>query len=100
MQTRTTQEINGGTFILYVKVRKMRELKSKEKEIYQFITDFALKNNYLPSIREIGDGVNLKSTSSVFAYLEDMQSKGYIKREWSSTRYSVKGLRYVKEDGY
>ena len=67
----------------------MKELRSKEKEIYRYIKDFAIEHGYLPSIREIGNGVGLK----------DIQHKGYINREWGSTRYSVKGLRYIEEKG-
>lgn len=77
----------------------MEELRSKEKEIYRYIKDFAIEHGYLPSIREIGNGVGLKSTSSVVRYMEDMQHKGYVNREWGSTRYSVKGLRYIEEKG-
>ena len=77
----------------------MNNLKPKEKEIYRYIKAYGLEHGYLPSIREICAGVNLKSTSSVFRYLEDMQSKGYIKRECGSERYAVKGLRYVEEKG-
>ena len=77
----------------------MKELRSKEKEIYRYIKDFAIEHGYLPSIREIGNGVGLKSTSSVVRYMEDMQHKGYINREWGGTRYSVKGLRYIEEKG-
>ena len=74
----------------------MDNLKPKEQEIYRYIKDYGIEHGYLPSIREICAGVDLKSTSSVFSYLEDMQHKGYIKREWGSERYAVKGLRYVE----
>ena len=74
----------------------MKELKPREKEIYDFIIDFALKNNYLPSFRDIGDAIGLQSTSSIFGYVDGLRYKGYITQEPGSKRYSVKGLRYVK----
>ena len=76
----------------------MKELKPREKEIYDFIIDFALKNNYLPSFRDIGDAIGLQSTSSIFGYVDGLRYKGYITQEPGSKRYSVKGLRYVNEN--
>ena len=76
----------------------MKELKPREKEICDFIIDFALKNNYLPSFRDIGDAVGLQSTSSIFHYMDELTYKGYITRNPGSKRYRVKGLRYVNEN--
>ena len=76
----------------------MSELKPREKEIYDFIIDFALKNNYLPSFRDMGEAVGLQSMSSVFHYVDGLRVKGYITQEPGSKRYSVKGLRYVKDE--
>ena len=76
----------------------MKELKPREKEIYDFIIDFALKNNYLPSFRDIGDAIGLQSLSSIFHYVDGLRVKGYITQEPGSKRYSVKGLRYVNEN--
>ena len=76
----------------------MKELKPREKEIYDFIIDFALKNNYLPSFRDIGEAVGLQSLSSIFHYVDGLRVKGYITQEPGSKRYSVKGLRYVNKN--
>ncbi len=74
----------------------MSELKKKEKKIILFIKEFALTNGYLPTIREIGEGVNLKSTSSIACYMVSLEKKGYIIRDgW---RYKVKGLKYVADN--
>ncbi len=75
----------------------MNNLKPREKEIYQFIKQYALQNGFMPTIREICEGVGLKSTSSVFHYMSDMQSKGYIIRHPDAVRYSVKGIRYIED---
>ena len=74
----------------------MSGLKKKEKEVLLFIKEYALTKGYLPTVREISEGVHLKSTSSIAWYMITLEKKGYIKREgW---RYTVKGLRYVADD--
>ncbi len=72
-------------------------LKPREKQILRYIMDYGLEHGYLPTIREICEECHLKSTSSVQHYLMDMQQKGYIIRDVGSSRYSVKGLRYIEE---
>jgi repressor LexA len=63
-----------------------RPATPKQQEILDFIKGFILDRGYPPSIREICEGVNLKSTSSVFVHLEGLEKKGYIKRDSSKTR--------------
>lgn len=41
-------------------------------DIFEFIINFIRINKYSPTIREIGDGVGLKSTSSVCSHLTRM----------------------------
>lgn len=64
-----------------------------EDKIYDFIVDFGLKNGYLPTYREIGEGVGLKSTSSIAYYMVILSDKGRIE-QITDKRYRVKGLRY------
>ena len=45
------------------------KISSKQKEILDFLKEEILRKGYPPSVREICDAVNLKSTSSVFAHL-------------------------------
>ena len=51
----------------------------------------------LPTLREIGDGVGLKSSSSLFYYMEKLEDKGEIER--IGKRYRVRGLKYVRSMG-
>ena len=71
------------------------ELTKRQRQVYDFIVEFALKHGYLPTIREIGDGVGLSSTSSVAQNMAAIQKKGYISRETGLSGYSVKGLKYT-----
>lgn len=58
----------------------------KQQEILNFMKTQILAKGYPPSVREICEAVNLKSTSSVHAHLETLEKNGYIRRDSSKTR--------------
>ena len=43
----------------------MAKLKSRQRQIYEYIVSFTEENGYPPSVREIGEAVDLKSPSTV-----------------------------------
>ena len=47
------------------------KISAKQQEILDYMKEVILKKGYPPSVREICDAVHLKSTSSVFAHLEN-----------------------------
>lgn len=72
-------------------------VSKRDQEVYNFIKAFVLKNNLVPSFREIAEGVNLKSISSVNYHMKSLIKAGYIiPYEEKSIRYSVKGLKVVE----
>lgn len=62
------------------------KLSAKQEEILDFIKQEILTKGYPPSVREICDAVNLKSTSSVHAHLETLEKKGYIRKDATKPR--------------
>jgi len=62
------------------------KISKKQEEILEFIKDQLLNKGYPPSVRDICDGVNLKSTSSVHAHLEALEENGYIRRDPAKPR--------------
>lgn len=62
------------------------KLSTKQQQILDYIKDEILKKGYPPTVREIGETVNLKSTSSVHSHLESLEKKGYIKRDPTKPR--------------
>lgn len=62
------------------------KITAKQQEVYDFIKSYIESNGYSPSTRDIGVGVSLKSTSSVFSHLENLKRKGYIDFNESSPR--------------
>ena len=58
----------------------------KQQEILDFMKARILEKGYPPSVREIGEAVSLKSTSSVHAHLETLEKNGYIRRDPAKPR--------------
>lgn len=67
----------------------------REEDVLKFIKSFMKKNGYTPTIRQIGFGVGLKSTSSVQHYFDKLVSRGDIVQHGRS--YAVRGMKYVEE---
>ncbi len=61
--------------------RRQSGLSERHRKIMEFLTKFQTSNGYPPSIRQIGDSINVKSTSLVDYYLNQLQEMGYIERE-------------------
>ena len=63
-----------------------QELSAKQQLILEYIKDEILRKGYPPTVRDIGDAVHLKSTSSVHAQLNTLERKGYIRRDPTKPR--------------
>ena len=57
----------------------MRELTTKESAVFDLIRR-SIEKGVIPSVREIGAELGIKSTSSVHRYLTSLEEKGYIER--------------------
>jgi repressor LexA len=61
-------------------------LSTRQRAILEMIHGHVDQHGYPPSVREIGDAVGLRSTSSVHAQLEALETKGYLKRDPTKPR--------------
>ena len=61
-------------------------ITTKQSEILNFMKKEILTKGYPPSVREICEAVNLKSTSSVHSHLETLEKNGYIRRDPTKPR--------------
>ena len=61
-------------------------ISAKQQQILDYIKDEILAKGYPPTVRDICEAVNLKSTSSVFSHLETLEKKGYIRRDPAKPR--------------
>lgn len=62
------------------------ELRDKQREIYDFLKVYTENKGYPPSVREICEAVNLRSTSTVHGHLKRLEKKGLIKRDPTKPR--------------
>src|SRR5215469_1855887 len=63
-----------------------RALTPRQRRILRFIHDWVQEHGYSPSMREIGRGVGLTSTSSVEHQLSALESMGHLRREAGCSR--------------
>ena len=56
-------------------------LSTRQEQVLEFVRAGVARHGYPPSIREIGDAVGLRSTSSVAYQLKVLQEKGYLQRD-------------------
>ena len=62
------------------------DLSGKQLEILNYIKQHICENGVPPSVREICQAVELRSTSSVHSHLNSLEKKGYIKRDGAKSR--------------
>ena len=58
----------------------------KTQQVYNFIEEYIFSNNYPPTVREIGEKLNLDSTSSVVYHLKKLENMGKITRNGNKNR--------------
>ena len=62
------------------------DLTKRQKEIFDFISRYAAKTGYPPTVREIGKAVGLHSSSTVHAHLANLEKIGLLRRDPSKPR--------------
>ena len=62
------------------------KISKKQTEILEYIKSQILNKGYPPSVRDICEAVDLKSTSSVHSHLETLEKNGYIRRDPTKPR--------------
>jgi repressor LexA len=56
------------------------QLTERQREIYDFIRDKIEGRGFGPTVREIGEGFDIKSPNGVMCHLKALEKKGLIKR--------------------
>ena len=64
----------------------IKPLTKKQIRFLSFLKEHLQERGYPPTVREIMDGIGLSSTSIVKKYLDVLERKGYIKRQFNSPR--------------
>ena len=63
-----------------------KELSHRQRQILDYILQHIEMHGYPPTVREIGEAVNLSSSSTVHAHLKNLEEAGIIKRDAVLTR--------------
>ena len=63
-----------------------KELSYRQRDILQYIVQHTETHGYPPTVREIGQAVNLSSSSTVHAHLRTLENAGLIRRDAVLTR--------------
>ena len=71
-------------------------LSERQRKILDFIKSFAMDNGYPPTIREIGEAVDISSTSVVNYNLNALQKEGFIVRDRTVSR-GIRLTETIKE---
>lgn len=75
------------------------DLTPRQAAVLDFIKQVLDEKGYSPSVREICDGVGLKSTSTVHNHLKTLEDLGYIRRNESKQR-SIEIVAGANDDGF
>ncbi|MHA2046498.1 MAG: LexA family protein [Candidatus Thorarchaeota archaeon] len=74
--------------------RKTMPEYERTDEVLEFIQDYISSNLYPPTIREIGDGCDISSTSVVVYHLDKLEKYGFIERK----RNRASSIRIIGND--
>lgn len=67
-------------------------MTKKQKELYDIIKKYIVKNGYPPTIRELCNELNVKSTGTIQVMLKRIKKKGYIDYQ----EYKSRTIRIIK----
>src|SRR6266540_4374827 len=61
-------------------------ITKRQREIYDFISEFVQKNQYSPSYEEIRIAMKLNSLATVHKHISNLESKGLLTRDYNRSR--------------
>ena len=77
--------------------RKGKLMNERHERIMKFLQDYQQKNQYSPSIREIGNFIGGNSTSLVDYYVRQLVEMGYLERDEHVSGIRIAGLLKIKK---
>lgn len=63
-----------------------QDLSEMEERILKYIVEVIRTDGFSPSVRDIQDALDIRSTSTVHAYVAKLKEKGYIQKENGKSR--------------
>ena len=64
----------------------MEKLTSQQEKMLDKIKQYLVKRGYAPTVRELCQEMNLSSTATVQVHLNNLEKKGYLRKEDGKNR--------------
>ncbi len=64
----------------------MKKIETKINEVYNYTSNYISQFGYPPSVREICNKLNIKSTATVYYYIEKLIDRGLLEKSPSKNR--------------
>lgn len=61
-------------------------LTKRQRQVYDFLSEFVQKHGYSPSFEEIGEALGLSSLATVHKHITNLEQKGLLKRDYNRSR--------------
>jgi len=61
-------------------------LTKRQRQVYDFISEFVHSNGYSPSFEEIGSALGLSSLATVHKHINNLESKKMLRRDYNRSR--------------
>jgi repressor LexA len=61
-------------------------ITKRQREVYDYISDFVQRKGYSPSFEEIGDGLGLSSLATVHKHISNLEKKSLLSRDYNRSR--------------
>jgi repressor LexA len=61
-------------------------ITKRQRQVYDFISEFVQRHGYSPSFEEIGKGLRLSSLATVHKHISNLEKKGLLKRDYNRSR--------------
>ena len=58
----------------------------RQRQVYDYISEFVQKHGYSPSFEEIGKGLGLSSLATVHKHISNLEKKGLLTRDYNRSR--------------
>lgn len=69
-------------------------LTKRQKEIFDFVSEYLERAGYAPSLEEIGEQFGLSSVATVHKHVQNLVEKGLLRKAWNRSR----SIEVVREE--
>jgi repressor LexA len=74
------------TFAFHSPTMGAMAITRRQRQVYDYISDFVQKRGYSPSFEEIGEGLGLSSLATVHKHVSNLEKKALLTRDYNRSR--------------